>query len=49
MTRLQSVLKRVSTRLSEPNLLIDIMDETSKPKYWKVVSLRDHVKMVMRQ
>jgi hypothetical protein len=49
MMRLQSVLKRISTRLSEPNLLIDLMDETSKPKYWKVVCLRDHVKMVMRQ
>jgi hypothetical protein len=43
MKRLQSVLKRVSTRLNEPNLLNGLMDETRKPKYWKVLSLKDHV------
>jgi hypothetical protein len=25
------------------------MNEGSKQKYWKIVSLKDHVKMVMRQ
>jgi hypothetical protein len=35
MMRLQSVLKRVATRLHESNLLIDLMDEDSKQKYWR--------------
>ena len=49
MMRLQSVLKRVAKRLQEPDLLINLMDEASTPRYWRKVSLRDHVKMVMRQ
>jgi hypothetical protein len=48
MMRLQKVLTRVATRLQEPNLLINLMEEDSKTKYWRKVILRDHVKMVMR-
>jgi hypothetical protein len=48
MMRLQKVLTRVPTRLQEPNLLINLMEEDSKTKYWRKVILRDHVKMVMR-
>jgi hypothetical protein len=48
MMRLQKVLTRVATRLQEPNLLINFMEEDSKTKYWRKVILRDHVKMVMR-
>jgi hypothetical protein len=48
MMRLQKVLTRVATRLQEPNLLSDLMEEDSKKKYWTKVNLRDHVKMVMR-
>ena len=48
MMRLQRVLTRVATRLQEPNLLSDLMEEDSKKKYWTKVYLRDHVKMVMR-
>jgi hypothetical protein len=48
MMRLQKVLTRVATRLQEPNLLSDLMEEDSKKKYWTKVDLRDHVKMVMR-
>ena len=48
MKRLQKVLTRVATRLQDPNLLSDLMEEGSKKKYWIKVNLRDHVKMVMR-
>jgi hypothetical protein len=48
MMRLQKVLTRVATRLQEPKLLRDLMEEDSKKKYWTKVNLRDHVKMVMR-
>jgi hypothetical protein len=48
MIRLQKVLTRVASRLQEPNLLSDLMEEDSKKKYWTKVYLRDHVKMVMR-
>jgi hypothetical protein len=48
MMRLQKVLTRVATRLQESNLLINLMEEDSKTKYWRKVILRDHVKMVMR-
>jgi hypothetical protein len=48
MMRLQKVLTRVATRLQEPNLLMNLMEEDSKAKYWRKVILRDHVKMVMR-
>jgi hypothetical protein len=48
MMRLQRVLTRVATRLQEPNLLMNLMEEDSKAKYWRKVILRDHVKMVMR-
>ncbi len=48
MMRLQRVLTRVATRLQEPNLLSDLMEEDNKEKYWTKVHLRDHVKMVMR-
>jgi hypothetical protein len=34
MVRLQRVLKRVTTRLEEPNLLVDLVEEDSKTKYW---------------
>jgi hypothetical protein len=34
MVRLQKVLTRVATRLQEPNLLSDIMEEDNKKKYW---------------
>lgn len=47
MMRLQKVLTRVATRLQEPNLLMNLMEEDSKAKYWRKVILRDHVKMVM--
>lgn len=47
MMRLQKVLTRVATRLQEPNLLMNLMEEDSKAKYWRKVVLRDHVKMVM--
>jgi hypothetical protein len=30
MMRLQSVLKRVATRLNEPNILIDLMNEGTR-------------------
>ena len=49
MMRLQKVLTRVATRLQEPNLLSDLMEEVSKKKYWTKVNLGDHVKMVIRQ
>ena len=49
LMRLQSVLKKVAKRLQEPNLLINLMDEASTPRYWRKVSLRDHVNMVIRQ
>jgi hypothetical protein len=49
LMRLQSVLKKVTKRLQDPNLLINLMDEASTHRYWRKVSLRDHVKMVMRQ
>jgi len=48
MMRLQKVLTRVATKLQEPNLLSNLMEEDSKKKYWTKVNLRDHVKMVMR-
>jgi hypothetical protein len=48
MMRLQRVLTKVATRLQEPNLLINLMEEDSKTKYWRKVNLRDHVTMVMR-
>jgi hypothetical protein len=48
MMRLQKVLTRVATRLQEPNLLSDLMEEDNKEKYWTKVNLRDHVKMVMK-
>ena len=48
MMKLQRVLKMVATRLQEPNLLINLMEEGIKAKYWRQVNLRDHVKMVMR-
>jgi hypothetical protein len=48
MMRLQKVLTRVATRLQEPNLLSDLMEEDNKKNYWTKVNLRDHVKMVMR-
>ena len=47
MMRLQRVLTKVANRLQEPNLLINLMEEDSKAKYWRKVILRDHVKMVM--
>jgi len=34
MMRLQRVLKRVATRIQEPNLLTNLMKEDSKTKYW---------------
>jgi len=34
MARLQRVLKRATTRLQEPNLLVDLAEEDSKTKYW---------------
>ena len=34
MMRLQKVLTRVATRLQEPNLLINLMEEDSNSKYW---------------
>jgi len=34
MMRLQRVLTRVATRLQESNLLINLMEEVSKSKYW---------------
>ena len=49
MMRLQRVLTRVATRLQESNLLINLMEEDSKTKYWRKVILRDHVKMVIKQ
>ena len=48
MMRLQKVLTRVATRLQEPNLLSDLMEEDNKKNYWTKVNLRDHVKIVMR-
>jgi len=48
MMRLQKVLTRVATRLQEPDLLSDLMEEDSKKKYWTKVNLRHHVKKVMR-
>jgi len=48
MMRLQAVLKRAVTRLQEPSLLIDLVEQDSKTKYWTNVNLRDHVKLVMR-
>ena len=48
MMRLQKVLSRVATRLHEPNLLTDLIEEESKMKYWSLVNLRDHVKMAIR-
>jgi hypothetical protein len=48
MMRLQKVLTRVATKLQDPNLLSDLMEEDSKKKYWTNINLRDHVKMVMR-
>lgn len=41
MEDLKSVLKRVTTRLQEPNLLINLMDEYSKRKFMSTANLKD--------
>jgi hypothetical protein len=46
---LESVLKRVGNRLNEPDLLINLMNEDSKSRYYTVVSLREIVRARMRR
>ena len=41
MEDLQSVLKRVTTRLQEPDLLINLMDEYSEMKFISTANLKD--------
>jgi hypothetical protein len=47
MMSLESVLKRITTRLIEPNLLKNLMNEYSKSRYYTVVSLQDIVRAHM--
>lgn len=44
---LESVLKRITSRLIEPNLLKNLMNDYSKSKYYTVVSLCDIVRARM--
>lgn len=46
---LESVLMRVGNRLNEPDLLIDLMNEDSKKRYYTIVSLREIVRARMRR
>lgn len=46
---LESVLMRVGNRLNEPELLIDLMNEDSKKRYYTIVSLREIVRARMRR
>jgi|LauGreDrversion4_2_1035121.scaffolds.fasta_scaffold128259_1 hypothetical protein len=47
MMSLESVLKRITTRLIEPNLLKNLMNEYSKSRYYTVLSLQDIVRAHM--
>ncbi len=47
MMGLESVLKRITTRLVEPNLLKNLMNDYSKSRYYTVVSLKDIVRAQM--
>jgi hypothetical protein len=49
MMCLQSVLKRVATRLNEPNLLINLMDEYSKKKLTTTANLKEIVHWQMKK
>jgi hypothetical protein len=47
MKSLESVLRRITSRLIEPNLLINLMNDYSKTRYYTVVSLQDIVRAQM--
>jgi hypothetical protein len=47
MMSLESVLKKITTRLVEPNLLKNLMNDYSKSSYYTVVSLQDIVRAQM--
>jgi len=47
MMSLESVLKKITTRLVEPNLLKNLMNDYSKSRYYTVVSLQDIVRAQM--
>ena len=47
MKSLESVLRRITSRLTDPNLLINLMNEYSKSRYYTVVSLQDIVRAYM--
>jgi hypothetical protein len=49
MMGLESVLKRITTRLVEPNLLKNLMNYYSKSRFYTVLSLQDIVKAQMRR
>jgi hypothetical protein len=44
MKNLESLLKRITTRLIEPNLLKNLMNDYSKSRYYTFVSLKDIVR-----
>jgi hypothetical protein len=48
MKRLHSELKRVANILYEPDHLINPMEEDSNANFWRLVYLRNNVKMVMK-
>jgi hypothetical protein len=47
MKSLESVLRRITSRLTDPNLLMNLMNEYSKSRYYTVVSLQDIVRAHM--
>lgn len=47
MMSLESVLKKITTRLVEPNLLKNLMNDYSKSRYYTVVSIKDIVRAQM--
>jgi hypothetical protein len=46
---LESVLKRVGNRLNEPDLLMNLMNEDSKSRFYTIVSLKEIVRARMRR
>lgn len=49
MMCLQSVLKRFASRLNDPNLLINLMDEYSKKRLTATANLKDIVQWQMKR
>jgi hypothetical protein len=49
MKSLESVLRRITSRLIDPNLLINLINDYSKSKYYTHVSLQDIVRAQMER